>query len=151
MPSSTLKQDFPISATSVKHVRDCVRSFCVDLGFPSPIVDSAPLIASELATNAVRHAKGHAVRAEFTLVLTLSGGRLDIAVWDYHPSPCPPLSNLADIPPDAQHGRGLALVCLDAAGFTWTRTPTGKLVSAWIQVGEAPARRRPQPTQAGLF
>ncbi|MFI1582071.1 ATP-binding protein [Embleya sp. NPDC020630] len=150
MQRNALKQDFPLVEPSVGAVRHRVRSFCAAIGCPAHAVDAARLIASELATNAVRHAQGRASRAEFTLIVTLDGGKLDIAVWDYYPSPCPSLSNLADIPAEAQCGRGLAMVCADAAGFTWTRTPVGKLVSAWIHVGET-TTRRPDPTQVHLF
>ncbi|WP_439675550.1 ATP-binding protein [Embleya sp. MST-111070] len=145
-----LKQDFPLNEPSVKSVRDRVRRFCVELGLPASAIEVARLIASELATNAVRHARGQAGPAEFTLIVTLDGGKLDIAVWDHYPSPCPPLPNLADVPPEAQCGRGLAMVCEDAAGFTWTRTPVGKLVSAWIHVGET-TTHHPDPSRAHLF
>jgi anti-sigma regulatory factor (Ser/Thr protein kinase) len=134
-----LKQDFPLVELSVKYARECVRGFCVGRGFPTCVVETAELIATELATNAIRHAKAASTCAEFTLFLTLDDGRLDIGVWDYYPSSCPPLPKLADIPLDAQGGRGLALVQSDAGGFTWARMTTGKLVSAWIRVAEEPA------------
>ncbi|MYV98948.1 ATP-binding protein [Streptomyces sp. SID3343] len=144
MQPKALKLDLPLVELSVKRTRDCVREFCVGRGFPASVIDSAELIATELATNAIRHAREASVFAEFTLLLTLDGGKLDIAVWDYYSSPCPPLLKLADIPLDAQGGRGLALVQTDATGFTWAQMTTGKLVSAWIQVTEPPAHPTPK-------
>ncbi|MET7299815.1 ATP-binding protein [Embleya sp. NPDC005575] len=147
----SLKQNFPLTDTSVKLTRDCVRRFCVDRQIPTPAADSAALIATELATNAVRHTQQGATRAEFTLVLTLCGRKLDIAVWDYLPSPCPRLQSLADIALDAQSGRGLALIQSDAAGFTWSRMTSGKLVSAWIEVDTDRPAHAPAGAQTPLF
>ncbi|MGC0421244.1 ATP-binding protein [Embleya sp. AB8] len=151
MLPTTLKRDFPLTDISVKLARDCVRRFCADRRIPAHATDSAALIATELATNAVRHAQRAATRAEFTVILTLCGRQLDIAVWDYLPSPCPKLRALADVPLDARSGRGLALVQTDAAGFTWSRTATGKLVSAWIEVAAECPTQVPIGEQPSLF
>ncbi len=151
MLPTTLKADFPLTDTSVKLARERLRQFCAAQQIPIRACDSAALIATELATNAVRHAQRDATRAEFTLILTLCGRKLEIAVWDYLPSPCPRLQTLADIPLDAQSGRGLALVQSDAAGFTWSRMTSGKLVSAWIEVDTECPEQAPLGAQPPLF
>jgi anti-sigma regulatory factor (Ser/Thr protein kinase) len=60
------------------------------------------LVVTELATNAVRHA-----RTLFTVAMTWDGRRLRIEVSDAHPVPPEPRE---EVSPDATGGRGLLLV-----------------------------------------
>jgi anti-sigma regulatory factor (Ser/Thr protein kinase) len=109
--------------------------------------DAALLLTSELVTNAVRHEAGQAVM----LVITCARGRLRVDVHDTSGS----LPAVADVPADAESGRGLLLVetLSDAWGFY--RTPAGKavyftLVSEPDQPDQAPAAggRGPQRVHA---
>ncbi|MFH8220260.1 ATP-binding protein [Streptomyces sp. NPDC018057] len=77
------------------------------------LVDTAELLAAELASNAVRHTKGPAA-----LRLRWAAGVLRISAWDTDPAPPePPLS--PDRVTDLEGGRGLALVkaCADLWGW----------------------------------
>jgi anti-sigma regulatory factor (Ser/Thr protein kinase) len=85
------------------------------------------LMASELSTNAVLHA-----RTEFTVRVLVDPDRIRIEVSDANtrmPQPC-----LA--PPDATTGRGLAII--DNSGFDWgaERHSGGKTV--WVQAPRRP-------------
>lgn len=93
----------------------------------------AELVASELVTNAVVHA-----RTPFTVTLRLTDGRLHVAVRDGDPRPMLRPSPGASGGPDDEHGRGLLL--LDAMADAWGCSPTadGKVVWATITV---PVRR----------
>ena len=64
--------------------------------------DTAVLLTSELVTNAIRYETGPAVR----LVITWSSGELRVDVYDTSCS----LPAVADVPADAETGRGLLLV-----------------------------------------
>jgi anti-sigma regulatory factor (Ser/Thr protein kinase) len=82
--------------------------------------DAAALLTSELATNAIQHAAGHAVM----LVITCSPGQLRVEVHDASRSE--PM--LADAPADAETGRGLVLVATLSDDWGFYRTPAGKAV-----------------------
>jgi anti-sigma regulatory factor (Ser/Thr protein kinase)/anti-anti-sigma regulatory factor len=85
-------------------VRDFVRHLLHHwrIGLPdSELVDRAVLLADELVTNAIVHA-----RTEFRLRVALSGDRLRLAVRD--DSPRQP--RLTPLSPEAETGRGLRLV-----------------------------------------
>jgi anti-sigma regulatory factor (Ser/Thr protein kinase) len=105
------------------------------------VLEPVELLASELVTNAYRHAKGPA-----SLRLTaLGGGRLRVGVWDSSPHiPAlfdePPGGRLPPAPADAEGGRGLLLVREYAR--SWGGWPlgdgplghgAGKLL--WFEVG----------------
>ncbi|MCF1596625.1 ATP-binding protein [Streptomyces muensis] len=77
------------------------------------LVDTAELLATELASNAVRHTKGPAA-----LRLRWRGGTLRIGTWDSDPEPPEPPSKLGDMV-DAEEGRGLALVSVCADVWGW--------------------------------
>jgi anti-sigma regulatory factor (Ser/Thr protein kinase)/anti-anti-sigma regulatory factor len=93
----------PIPAAAAA-VRDFVRDLLDRwrIGLPDPLlIDRAVLLADELVTNAIVHA-----RTEFRLRVALSGDQLRLAVHD--DSPRQP--RLALLGPDAETGRGLRLV-----------------------------------------
>ncbi|WP_217208259.1 ATP-binding protein [Streptomyces sp. AC550_RSS872] len=77
------------------------------------LVDVAELLATELVSNAVRHTKGPAA-----LRVRWSAGALRIGAWDADPEPPEPPGPLEEVP-DAEDGRGLALVraCADLWGW----------------------------------
>ena len=80
----------------------------------------AVLLTSELVTNAITHSSGETM----TLVLTCDERQLRVDVQDS--SPCLPTP--ANVPPDAEAGRGLMLVATLAQGWGFYRTPWGKAV-----------------------
>ena len=82
--------------------------------------DAALLLTSELVTNAVRHEAGQAVM----LVISCSRGRLRVDVHDTSRS----LPAVADVPADAETGRGLLLVETLSDEWGFYRTPAGKAV-----------------------
>ncbi|MEU1030948.1 ATP-binding protein [Streptomyces mirabilis] len=75
--------------------------------------EAAELLATELVTNAVQHTKGPAA-----LRLRAENGTLRIGVWDADPTPPHPPRHPA---PDAESGRGLALVHSCANTWGWVR------------------------------
>jgi anti-sigma regulatory factor (Ser/Thr protein kinase) len=82
--------------------------------------DVAVLLTSELVTNAIRHTPGLGVM----LSIQCTHDQLRVEVDDWSPSP--PV--LTDAPPDADAGRGLALVASLASDWGFYRIPTGKTV-----------------------
>jgi anti-sigma regulatory factor (Ser/Thr protein kinase) len=103
------------AAEARRRVRAAVRSW------PVPVdLDVALLLTSELVTNAVRHEPGQAVM----LVISCSSGRLRVDVHDTSRS----LPAVADVPADAETGRGLLLVETLSDEWGFYRTPAGKAV-----------------------
>lgn len=88
--------------------------------------DSAVLIASELVTNAVLHA-----RTSVTLRVEAQGPTVRIEVFDENPR----LPVMAPCPTNATSGRGLALVTALATAWGMENRRDGKVV--WAEVGPA--------------
>ena len=140
------------AAEARRRVRAAIRSW------PVPVEeDVALLLTSELVTNAVRHEAGQAVM----LVISCSNGRLRVDVHDTSRS----LPAVADVPADAETGRGLLLVETLSDEWGFYRTPAGKavyftLVSQPGQPGQPgqpvpatpspPRRTSPSPPRARL-
>ena len=118
-------------AASVRAARDLVAQACRVWHLPQ--VDDARLIVSELATNAVEHA-----RTDFVVTASTDGTRLHVAVRD-GATRYPQLRESAPISPQApvnHRGRGLRLV--HAAAAAWGAMPSrgGKVV--WATVPPSP-------------
>jgi anti-sigma regulatory factor (Ser/Thr protein kinase) len=116
--------------------RDFTTEVCAEWEL-GRVASLAELVASELVTNAVMHA-----RTEIGMALRLSGDTLSVAVRDFDPRPMSrPESNGFGAPTD-EHGRGLLL--LDAMADAWGSTPTadGKVVWANISI------RKSRPTRS---
>jgi anti-sigma regulatory factor (Ser/Thr protein kinase) len=77
------------------------------------LADTAELLATELISNSVRHAKGPAA-----LRVRWTAGVLRIGAWDADPEPPDPPRPLEQLT-EAEEGRGLALVrsCADLWGW----------------------------------
>ena len=101
-----------------RRVRDAIRSWQVPVD-----LDVALLLTSELVTNAVRHEAGQRARA-VVLAVASSRGRLRV---DVHDTSCS-LPAVADVPADAETGRGLLLVEMLSDEWGFYRTPAGKAV-----------------------
>ncbi len=87
-------------------------------------VDSAVLVASELVTNAVLHA-----RTAVTLRVALEGSTVRIEVFDENPR----LPAVSPCPPEATSGRGLALVTAVSTAWGMENRSDGKVV--WAEIG----------------
>jgi anti-anti-sigma regulatory factor/anti-sigma regulatory factor (Ser/Thr protein kinase) len=110
----------PTAAAAARaFVRDVLGYF--QLALPdNTLVDRAVLLASELVTNTVIHA-----RTELRLRVELRGDLLHLAVRDGNPW----MLRLATIPdPEAEGGRGLWLVDQLAQAWGVNRYPDGKVV-----------------------
>lgn len=108
-----------------RRVRDALQAW--DVPADADAADTAVLIASELVTNAVRHAgEGEPV----TLGIRCKDRRLRVDVYDASPEP-PVVSEPGQLD---DSGRGLVLVAGLAAEWGWYRTPAGKAVHASISL-----------------
>jgi anti-sigma regulatory factor (Ser/Thr protein kinase) len=87
-------------------------------------VDAAVLVASELVTNAILHA-----RTAVSLRVQVEGSTVRIEVYDENPR----LPVLAPCPPEATSGRGLALVAALAGAWGMENRGDGKVV--WAEIG----------------
>jgi hypothetical protein len=109
--------------------RQYVVDTCTDWGV-TRVAKLASLVASELVTNAVVHA-----RTPLVMALRLANGTLHVSVRDNDPRPmfrpAPGLTGAHD----GDHGRGLLI--LDAMADEWGCHPTadGKVVWAAISIG----------------
>jgi anti-sigma regulatory factor (Ser/Thr protein kinase) len=87
--------------------------------------DDVPLLVSELATNAVLHA-----RSEFSVTVRSSGERVRVEVFDRNSR----LPTFAAVKSDAYSGRGLMLVqSLSSAWGVDAHADDGKTI--WFEVG----------------
>jgi anti-sigma regulatory factor (Ser/Thr protein kinase) len=109
-----------------RQVQAAIRAWAV----PADLADVA-LLTSELVTNAVRHAAGPVV----TLVVSCSEGQVRVDVHDTSGV----LPETADVPADAESGRGLHLVASLAREWGFYRTPAGKAVYFTLASGPDPA------------
>jgi anti-sigma regulatory factor (Ser/Thr protein kinase) len=106
------------AAEARRRVRDAIRSWQVPVD-----LDAALLLTSELVTNAVRHEAGQGAQA-VVLAIACSRGRLRVDVHDTSRS----LPAVAEVPADAETGRGLLLVETLSDEWGFYRTPAGKAV-----------------------
>jgi anti-sigma regulatory factor (Ser/Thr protein kinase) len=105
-------------AEARRRVRDAIRSWQVPVD-----LDAALLLTSELVTNAIRHEAGQGAQAVM-LAIASSRGRLRVDVHDTSWS----LPAVAEVPADAETGRGLLLVETLSDEWGFYRTPAGKAV-----------------------
>jgi anti-sigma regulatory factor (Ser/Thr protein kinase) len=108
-------------ADARRWVRDAIRSWQVPVD-----LDAALLLTSELVTNAIRHEAGQAGQGVQAVMLAIasSRGRLRVDVHDTSRS----LPAVAEVPADAETGRGLLLVETLSDEWGFYRTPAGKVV-----------------------
>lgn len=112
--------DGPASLARARHVvADRARAWSA--GGPGWDVDDVVMVANELVTNALEHARSRAV-----LRLTLDGDVLEVAVRDS--SPRPPDLRPHDV--RAARGRGLQVVQALSDGWGWAPHDDGKVVWA---------------------
>jgi anti-anti-sigma regulatory factor/anti-sigma regulatory factor (Ser/Thr protein kinase) len=117
---------------SAARARWLVDAACRDWGMAA-LRDDARLIASELVSNVLRHARGAPL-----LRLELAGERFVVAVADDDPNPPVPMD-----PPDSQPGgRGLRLVTRISTAWGYAPTAGGKITWASLRRPEPSRRRR---------
>ncbi len=126
-----VKARFPAQPASVTAARGFVTDALRTAGAVERL-DDARLLVSELATNAVVHA-----RTDFTVTVHVGPGSLYLEVQDGAAGE--PMLPGADVPePDevidlrAEHGRGLRLVSVAADEWGFRRTDHGKVV--WFRL-----------------
>jgi anti-sigma regulatory factor (Ser/Thr protein kinase) len=110
------------AAEARRRVRDAIRSWRVPVD-----LDAALLLTSELVTNAIRHEAGQEAgqgAQAVMLAIASSRGRLRVDVHDTSRS----LPAVAEVPADAETGRGLLLVETLSDEWGFYRTPAGKAV-----------------------
>ena len=121
-PGSRNHRDFELRVEAVPEVREFVR----DALAGSPLTDDVTLIASELASNVVRHAQ-----TEFTVSVALHDVvRLEVSDGS---SIIPAVEELSE------SYRGLRLVQAAADDWGIELTKTGKKV--WVEFPSTPRRR----------
>lgn len=131
MPTAEVAREFPPDARAVGQARRFLRQALQDQLGDDPGSDLADLllmVANELATNAVLHA-----RTEFTVRLVVAPDLVRVEVADDNsrtPQPC-----LA--PADATSGRGLAIV--DGSGLDWGVDRHGGGKTVWVQALRTPS------------
>jgi hypothetical protein len=116
----------PESATLARHL---VHNVLGTWGL-SELIDRAGLVATELVSNAVRHARGEGLRVT---VIRLPRGRVQVSVLDRDCTQ----PEIRTPSPDGISGRGLLLV--DALSVVWgvELLPGGKRVWAVLEAGAA--------------
>jgi anti-sigma regulatory factor (Ser/Thr protein kinase) len=125
-------------AEARRRVRDAIRSWRVPVD-----LDAALLLTSELVTNAVRHEAGQGAQA-VVLAIASSRGRLRV---DVHDTSCS-LPAVAEVPADAETGRGLLLVETLSDEWGFYRTPAGKAVYFTLASEADKADHADQPDEA---
>lgn len=104
-PANSLRSaELRATPEAVSAARSYVADVLVAWEIPGDLIDTARLLTSELATNAVAH--GATAGGTFTLEVRSFGCCLGIEVHDTSPN-APALRSVAD---DTEHGRGLLLV-----------------------------------------
>jgi hypothetical protein len=126
-------REFTPSAECVGEVRHFVFEALAKCGIDADRVFECQLVADELATNAVLHA-----RSIFSVAVELTDTLVRIAVRD--DSNAPPVQK--DSPPEAQKGRGLVIVSGTAGG--WGTVPLGRGKETWADVSRPPPSSSPR-------
>ncbi|KUO20173.1 ATP-binding protein [Streptomyces dysideae] len=121
-PTWAYALQLPHDSRAARIARVTLRAVLAGHGM-SQHVDAAELLASELVTNAYRHATGPAALR----LCGIGAGRLRVSVWDANPHIPPPFDRCpgspALVPVEADGGRGLFLVCHYAEA--WGGYPLG--------------------------
>jgi anti-sigma regulatory factor (Ser/Thr protein kinase) len=113
---SIVRVGFSPDLTSVREARLLAATHLKDL--PKPVLDEALLVISELATNAVVHA-----RTEFVLEIDRAGNQMVLSVFDSSEM----LPNVQREANDA-HGRGLQIIGTLCENWGVTPSVAGKRV-----------------------
>jgi len=129
-------------AEARRRIRDAIRSWQVPVD-----LDAALLLTSELVTNAIRHEAGQEAgqgAQAVMLAIASSRGRLRVDVHDTSRS----LPAVAEVPADAETGRGLLLVETLSDEWGFYRTPAGKAV--YFTLAFEPDKPEHRPRRAAV-
>lgn len=117
---------FPRHSVSVRDVREWLRRRMNlrsgSAQIPVPVAEDALLITSEITTNALLHTPNPGQRGAFVVSAFFYTNCLRISIRNNTASQVP-VPHLQELPPtpDAEHGRGLAIV--NALATTWGTEP----------------------------
>jgi anti-sigma regulatory factor (Ser/Thr protein kinase) len=140
-PSRVLRTTLPATLTAPSQARATIRHALTAWGL-AHLAEDAQTLASELVANAAEHGNGQTI--DLVIRRHTAEGRPGIAceITDTDPAlPARPPTR-----PDAERGRGLAIVTALATTSGITATPTGK--TAWFTLttpDQEPAARHPEP------
>ena len=132
MPS----RSFPAYPLSVPTARGYVTEL-LD-GWPRELQETAALLASELATNAVRHGDGH----DFEVSVRFGPGAQELWVGVTDRGPGSP--TVRRPPVTDERGRGLQLVGLLASRWGIRRSRDSDTKTVWFELGSVPTPRQPE-------
>jgi anti-sigma regulatory factor (Ser/Thr protein kinase) len=118
-----LDEILPNDLRAPREARQAVARFLARADLPQ-LIDDAQLLASELVTNAVRHARG-----PISVHANVRDGFLRLEVTDSSVDRCP---HPRDADPDDEGGRGMELVEKMSARWGWRTTESSKVV--WLDL-----------------
>lgn len=117
----TFESDYPGTADQAKHVRADLAGIAGDC----PVSDEMVLLASELATNAIRHSRSGHPDGTFTVRATLYPGHcVCVEVTDY--------GGTWATDGDDEQGRGLVIVDAVAGADNWGIDGDASRRTAWF-------------------
>jgi anti-sigma regulatory factor (Ser/Thr protein kinase) len=133
LPTTAAPRDIewrlPRHARSVSKARALFREQAASWGLPQEVTDTAELLLSELMTNAYRHARVPASR-EIWARCVVAEDRVRVTVTDANDTlPIPGTAS-----PDAESGRGLALVAALADDWGAERRGCGIGKDVWFEL-----------------
>jgi anti-sigma regulatory factor (Ser/Thr protein kinase) len=139
----TFRAELPGDLTAARQARAAVRRALAAWGIDDPSGD-AELLASEIVANAAEHADGGRIRIALSRTLQPSG-QAGITCEVTDTSPALPRSRQAD--PDAERGRGMAIVAALATASGVRAGPAGKTTWFTLAVSDRirAAARQPEP------
>jgi anti-sigma regulatory factor (Ser/Thr protein kinase) len=129
---------FPAVAVSVPDARRFVTEIVA--GLPERVSQTAALLVSELASNAVRHANG----SQFDVAVEHTDGRLWVGVTDTGRQQLVLRSPAVT----DEHGRGLQLVAAFADRWGARRSRASGAKTVWFELAVPPAGSGPGPHTA---
>jgi histidine kinase-like protein len=127
-PEAVERLDLGPQALSASLARRFIRQFAARHSLAGEVVDQLVLAGCELVTNAVLHA-----RTDLHVALELHPDRVRVSVADGSSAP----ASLRQYRPEAQTGRGLALV--SAIGRSWGVDPDGDGKRIWADIDRMPS------------
>jgi anti-sigma regulatory factor (Ser/Thr protein kinase) len=110
-----------------------VRRFVLEALMSSKYADDAALLASELATNAIRHTASNAQGGTFQVTVFWHSGAIIVAVTDQGAATIPALRSPGSLD---SAGRGLSLV--DAIARQWGFHGNRQSHTVWFELGPTP-------------
>jgi anti-sigma regulatory factor (Ser/Thr protein kinase) len=120
---------YPGVPASVAEVRRFVRAALAD----SPRADDLALVASELATNAIRHSPSGQAGGTFAVTVRQAPGCARLEITDPGGGPWRLPRRGAEL---AEHGRGLVIVAALADAFGGAAVPAGRVMWAEVLTAE---------------